>query len=115
MDRALLKERVSQSKAIAWDTCHKIYILMDEQEVAKMKEYGYEALIQAEHSNPRLMYSTILEWYRKSCSLRFIEAVSTTENPNDGFETIVGQFQLLTIGQGGDTLLGSRQLVGKRG
>ena len=36
----LVKERVSEAKAIAWDTCHKIYILMDSEQVDLMRGYG---------------------------------------------------------------------------
>jgi hypothetical protein len=38
------------------------------------------------------MLATLQEWYEDSCGLRFIEAVSTNhENPNAGFETLIGQ------------------------
>ena len=29
---------VQEAKAIAWDTCHKIYVLMDDEQVQKMRE-----------------------------------------------------------------------------
>ena len=40
------------------------------------------------------MFETLKNWYDDSCGLRFIEAVSTNhENPNAGFETLIGQFE----------------------
>lgn len=91
-DRADLREKINECAGIAWDTCHKIYILMDEEQVTKTEELGYKALVRVQHSTRNLMYSTVLAWYRNSCPLRFIDAVTTVDgNPNDGFETIVAQ------------------------
>jgi len=41
----LVKERVVDAKAIAWDTCHKIYVLMDDEQVELMRGYEYDPLI----------------------------------------------------------------------
>jgi len=88
----LVKERVSEAKAIAFDTCHKIYLLMDNEQVELMRTYGYDPLITKEDATPDVMLATLQEWYEDSCGLRFIEAVSTNhENPNAGFETLIGQ------------------------
>ena len=88
-----VEERVSEAKAIAWDTCHKIYVLMDDEQVTKMIEYGYEDdMLKATEHTPKIMMNSIEDWYANSCWLRFIEAVSTNhENPNAGFETLIGQ------------------------
>ncbi len=88
----LVKERVSEAKAIAFDTCHKIYLLMDNEQVELMRGYGYDPLITKEDATPDVMLATLQEWYEDSCGLRFIDAVSTNhENPNAGFETLIGQ------------------------
>jgi hypothetical protein len=88
----LVKEKVSEAKAIAFDTCHKIYLLMDNEQVELMRGYGYDPLITKEDATPDVMLATLQEWYEDSCGLRFIEAVSTNhENPNAGFETLIGQ------------------------
>ena len=88
----LVKERVSEAKAIAFDTCHKIYLLMDNEQVELMRGYGYDLLVVTEEATPEEMLVTLQEWYEDSCGLRFIEAVSTNhENPNAGFETLIGQ------------------------
>jgi len=35
---------VEMAKGIAFDTCHKIYVLMDDGQMAQMKEYGYDSV-----------------------------------------------------------------------
>jgi hypothetical protein len=88
----LIKERVSEAKAIAWDTCHKIYVLMDDEQVELMREYQYDPLITNVEATPEEMLATLEEWFEDSCGLRFIQAVSTNhENPNDGFEQLIEQ------------------------
>jgi hypothetical protein len=88
----LVKERVSEAKAIAWDTCHKIYVLMDDEQVELMREYGYDPLITKDQMTPEEMLATLEEWYEDSCSLRFINAVNTNHiDPNKGFESLIDQ------------------------
>lgn len=88
----------SNAKGIAFDTCHKIYVLMDDQQVALMREYGYgnendpDCLITSEQMSADEMEAQVAKWYDQSCGLRFIQAVSTnTEDPNEGFVDIVAQ------------------------
>ena len=90
----LIYDRVNDCKGIAWDTCHKIYILMDSDQVELMREYGYDPLITADQMSADEMFGLVQEWYEDSCSLRFIDAVSTNHiNPNAGFETLSPQFE----------------------
>jgi len=92
VDYTLVEERVQEAKAIAFDTCHKIYLLMDDEQVEKMREYGYDPLITSEEANPEEMLYLLKNWFEGSCSLRFIDAVRTHhEDPNLGFETLIGQ------------------------
>lgn len=88
MNKELVRDRINNCKAVAWDTCHKIYIVMDEEEVKKMEEYGYTAMLLSEFFSPDIMYRAVMEWYKKSCALKFINAVGSP----DIFETLVGQF-----------------------
>jgi hypothetical protein len=89
----LVKERVVDAKAIAWDTCHKIYLLMDDEQVELMRTYGYDPLITSDEMSPDQMFETLQNWFEDSCSLRFINAVTTNHtDPNAGFETLIGQF-----------------------
>lgn len=80
------------AKGIAFDGCHKIYVLMDDEQMAEMKEYGYDPLIAADSTTIDEMLSTLMEWYENSCGLRFINAVSTNhEDPNLGFIDLIPQ------------------------
>jgi hypothetical protein len=89
-----VEEALQEAKGIAWDTCHKIYVLMDDEQMALMKTYGYDPLISVDEMNPSQMFDKIVEWYEDSCGLRFVEAVSTNhEDPNAGFEVLIGQFE----------------------
>jgi len=88
----LVKERVVDAKAIAWDTCHKIYVLMDDEQVELMRGYEYDPLITKEQATPEEMFATLQEWYEDSCGLRFIQAVNTHPvDPNLGFESLIEQ------------------------
>jgi hypothetical protein len=90
----LIREKLGEAKAIAWDTCHKIYILMDSEQVELMRGYGYDPLITADQMSADEMFEVVEDWYESSCSLRFIEAVSTNDiDPNAGFETLSPQFE----------------------
>ena len=84
---------LNEAVAIAWDTCHKIYVIMDEAQVQKMIGYGYEDdMIKATDSNPKEMLNTLQDWYANSCALKFIQAVSTVEgDPNNGFDSLIPQ------------------------
>lgn len=89
----MIDEYLVEAKAIAWDTCHKIYILMDDEQVAKVIEYGYgDDILYSSDLTPEEMYNTLEDWYANSCGLRFIQAVRTVEgNPNEGFTNVIEQ------------------------
>lgn len=88
----LIKDRLATAKGIAWDTCHKVYILMDDEQMELMREYEYDPLLSSDDLTPKKMYSLVRKWYTESCGLRFVEAVTTnTEDSNEGFEVLVGQ------------------------
>lgn len=85
----------ANAKAIAWDKCHKIYVLMDDEQVVLMRDYGYDTLITSDEMTPSEMSAKVMEWFDESCFLRFISAVRTDhDNPNDGFTTIIDQFEI---------------------
>lgn len=89
-----VEEVIGEARGIAWDTCHKIYVLMDDEQMALMKTYGYDPLISADEMSADKMLETLKEWYESSCGLRFINAVRTTPNdPNEGFVNLIGQFE----------------------
>jgi hypothetical protein len=88
-----VKNALATAQGIAWDTCHKIYILMDEAEVDKMRGYGYDPLITLDTHTPEQMFTMVSKWYRDSCGLRFIDICETppTDDPNSGFYQVVPQ------------------------
>jgi len=89
---AKTEEYLENAKGIAWDTCHKIYVLMDDEQMAQMKEYGYDPLIPASELTPSEMLHQVRYWYAQSCGLRFVQAVYTNHNnPNDGFVALIEQ------------------------
>ena len=79
--------------SIAWDTCHKIYILMDKSQTDQMRGYGYEALHTSTEMSSKEMADTIQKWFEQSCSLRFISAVASSSE-GDKFSDIVSQFEI---------------------
>lgn len=98
VDFSLVEERVEDAKAIAWDTCHKIYLLMDDEQVALMRGYGYgdandpSSLITKDEMSAAEMFETVKKWFDEACPLRFVSAVETnTADPNAGFESLIPQ------------------------
>ena len=90
----LVYDRINNARGIAWDTCHKIYILMDDEQVELMRGYKYEPLITTDQMSADEMFEMVENWYDISCSLRFIQAVSTNHiDPNVGFEHLIDQFE----------------------
>jgi hypothetical protein len=88
------------AKGIAFDTCHKIYVLMDEEQVSLMRTYGYgdendpDCLITSDQMTPREMSEKVAEWFDRSCGLRFINAVHSDRSiGHEGFVNIVSQFE----------------------
>ena len=61
--------------AIAWDTCHKIYLSMNPEQTALFEEYGYAPyIIRPVDAEPGKLMVILRSWYEDSCGLRFIEA-----------------------------------------
>jgi len=87
-----VESALSEASGIAFDTCHKIYILMDKEQMKLMAEYGYDPLISASDLDSYAMLEQVKSWYEQSCGLRFVNAVYTNhENPNDGFCDLIPQ------------------------
>lgn len=82
---------LTTATAIASDDCHRIYILLDDEQTAMM--HGYAHLITTAEQNPTEMLHTIQGWFDASyCGLRFITSVATTPDPIDGFTHLIPQF-----------------------
>lgn len=70
----------------AYDGCHKIYIIEDEQDEQKAHECGYKIL----------EISQLVNTYKYSCELRFIHNWKLTK-------TYVAQFENATFEDNGNT------------
>lgn len=88
--------------SVAFDGCHKVYVLMDEQQTDLMRGYGYGDQSADGGGGPHLVIvgqygrdkalELLREWYEDSCSLRFIQAVRTVDgDPNEGFVNLIEQ------------------------
>jgi hypothetical protein len=87
-----VEEYLFDAKGIAFDTCHKIYVLMDDEQMSLMKGYGYDPLLSANDLSIDAMLTKIQDWFDASCGLRFVSAVSTNhDDPNAGFVDLIAQ------------------------
>jgi hypothetical protein len=92
-----IDEYTNEAKGIAFDTCHKIYVLMDDEQVELMRSYGYgaeepEGLITSEQMTGDEMRRQVMYWYQHSCGLRFIQAVYSDKSIGyEGFVDIISQ------------------------
>lgn len=84
-----LDDLLYQADSVSYDGCHKIYLNMDKQQTEKMFGYGYDKTISGTKFE---MEHAVYSWYEDSCSLRFIDAVFTSEDETDKFVTVIGQF-----------------------
>jgi hypothetical protein len=80
------------AQGIAWDTCHKIYILMDDRQFELMGEYGYDPLIHSDDMSAEDMLAMVRDWFDNSCGLRFVSSVKTVDgDANKGFKDLIPQ------------------------
>ena len=87
-----VEDALENAKGIAWDTCHKIYVLMDDEQMELMREYEYDPLITSDEMSESEMLNTLQTWYAHSCGLRFINSVTSDKNiGDDGFVHLVPQ------------------------
>lgn len=86
-----LRDAMSVSVGIAWDGCHKIYVLGDWAQVDLLREYGYDLVQTTEDCNREELVIKALEWFHDSCELRFIDHVKTMPDKTTGWEYIIRQ------------------------
>ena len=87
-----VRPHLNGAVSIAFDTCHKIYILEDEEQHELMKSYGYDPLIRISEIGEDRALETLQGWFEESCALRFISSVrSVPEDPNKGFTDVIAQ------------------------
>lgn len=58
--------------SIAWDECHKIYLLMNSEQTEFMQEYPMQ--VRASDVSADELMGTLRFWYENSCPLRFIQS-----------------------------------------
>jgi hypothetical protein len=81
------------ARAIAWDTCHKLYIALDEDALNLLEEY--DPLIMADTMTTEQLFNTVVSWFTSSCNFRFIQVVVTTDD-SQRFVNVVRQGSLHT-------------------
>lgn len=84
---------IEDAAGIAWDGCHKIYLLMDQNQVTIEQDYGNERILTRKTATDEEMTKQVKSWFSQSCSLRFIQAVTSIEDSyDDKYEDIIPQF-----------------------
>lgn len=78
---------VEVAHSIAFDGCHKIYILMDEEQTNKMVEYDYQP-VRTDQFSDLLLVKMIEEWWSQSCPLVFIQAVRSGPEGDEFFDVV---------------------------
>lgn len=78
-----VEHTVDEAHGIAWDGCHKIYVLLDAGQVEVTRGYGYgqdddgSELITSKDTSSAELCTRVRSWFEDSCGLRFINAVVT--------------------------------------
>lgn len=75
--------------SIAFDSCHKIYVLMDLKQTEQMIGYDY-AFVEPVTDADRAL-RLLKEWFDKSCPLKFIEQVSSKDDGTEDWLTLIPQ------------------------
>ena len=83
-----VEEAVRNSVLLAWDGCHKIYVVMDEHS-ARWFSHEYRNTAQGDFDT---MMNTLHDWWDESCELRFIQSMSNGGNDCDDFDDLIPQF-----------------------
>ncbi len=96
-----LRDALRGAKGISFCGCRKIYVLLDDGQVAEQESCGYGdgtddsklVLLRSDLDRERA-FDTVKDWYEDSCGLRFISTVKTVPgDPNDGFGRVIEQFE----------------------
>lgn len=84
-----VEDALGETHLIAWDTCHKIYLALDEHEADWFRKHGGYELVTG---TPDELLATLHRWYDASCPLRFINSVVHVESdPNSGYTALIPQ------------------------
>ena len=83
-------EAVMDCEGAAWDGCHRIFILMDKEQVESRLDLGYGTRSDFELGDSRIVTAThgmkrsailaiVKAWWEQSCELRFIMALDSAD------------------------------------
>ncbi|MDP9903125.1 hypothetical protein [Arthrobacter bambusae] len=75
------------AKKVSFDSCHTIYLLMDDTQVSQSNQHGFRSL------DPKLEH--VRDWFNSSCPMRSVIALST--KPSTGSSrrrVLIGEFEL---------------------
>lgn len=93
-----VRSAVDRARGIAFDGCHKIYVLMDDEQMDEQKRLGYgdgtdaSVLVPRAYGTPTGLMVVLREWFSRSCGLRFIQSIETNRtDPNAGFTDLIAQ------------------------
>lgn len=86
-----VEEALETARLIAFDGCHKIYVAMDDEEANYFRQHYNEYGATTFEGAPAEMMAQVQTWWNQSCGLKFIYAVTATENPNDGYDALIPQ------------------------
>ena len=87
-----IEAAVFGSDSIAFDGCHKIYIMRDSIGTQQMQEYEYEHVVPIENVSEAV--AKVVGWYEDSCGLKFINLVTDAGKDNEDYHSVIGQFEL---------------------
>jgi hypothetical protein len=79
---------VGAAKGIAFDGCHKIYVLMDDAQVEEMRDLEYDHVVTG--LTPTQYLKQVQVWYDQSCGLRFVNGIKSPGR-NEDFTDLVPQ------------------------
>jgi hypothetical protein len=83
--RSIVAEATDHAKLVAWDSCHKIYVALDDAEARWYVDHadrGYQCFV----GTPDAMLEQVCQWYKQAdadCGMQFIDATSTSQNSTE--------------------------------
>lgn len=89
---------LAHATSIAWNGCHKVYVLLDDEQTTQMRDLGYgdgtddSVLITSVQATPAEMSAHVRDWFAQSCGLRFIGLVTTGDDQKTPeYENLIAQ------------------------
>ena len=81
-----ITEALEEAVSVSWDTCHKIYVAMDQKSHEQQVEYGYDTVLVKDVATA---LSLLYEWWEDACGLRFINSIRN----GSVFSDLIPQFK----------------------